>query len=170
MLNISFMLNMRIKYCFILSIILISCNSGQNSENQKKELEDQKKELELKARELLIKEKDQLQSNCIVLISKELKENVKKIIDATTYGFGSFIIDLSMDQSLQDSIIISPVIKDLKEDLNDKTMDELKMIKTNKVRRYAIVANSIYTSSKSTGNKVTDKIRSLLINHYKKTN
>ena len=45
-------------------------------------------------------------------------------------------------------------------------MDELKMIKTNKVRRYAIVANSIYTSSKSTGNKVTDKIRSLVIDHY----
>ena len=165
MLNISFMINMRFKYCFVLSIILFSCNSGQNSGQNS---EDQKKELELKARELLIKEKDQLQSDCIVLISKELKDNVKKIIDASTYGFGSFIIDLSMDQSLQDSLIISPVIKDLKEDLNDKTMDELKMIKTNKVRRYAIVANSIYTSSKSTGNKVTDKIRSLVIDHYKK--
>ena len=161
MLNISFMINMRFKYCFVLSIILFSCNSGQNSE-------DQKKELELKARELLIKEKDQLQSDCIVLISKELKDNVKKIIDASTYGFGSVIIDFSMNQSLQDSLIISPVVKDLKKDLNDKTMDDLKMIKTDKVRRYAIVANSIYTSSKSTGNKVTDKIRSLVIDHYKK--
>ena len=101
-------------------------------------------------------------------ISKELKDNVKKIIDASTYGFGSVIIDFSMNQSLQDSLIISPVVKDLKKDLNDKTMDDLKMIKTNKVRRYAIVANSIYTSSKSTGNKVTDKIRSLVIDHYKK--
>lgn len=165
MLNISFMINMRFKYCFVLSIILFSCNSGQNSGQNS---EDQKKELELKARELLIKEKDQLQSDCIVLISKELKDNVKKIIDASTYGFGSVIIDLSMDQSLQDSLIISPVVKDLKKDLNDKTMDDLKMIKTNKVRRYAIVANSIYTSSKSTGNKVTDKIRSLVIDHYKK--
>ena len=155
------MINMRFKYCFVLSIILFSCNSGQNSE-------DQKKELELKARELLIKEKDQLQSDCIVLISKELKDNVKKIIDASTYGFGSVIIDFSMNQSLQDSLIISPVVKDLKKDLNDKTMDDLKMIKTDKVRRYAIVANSIYTSSKSTGNKVTDKIRSLVIDHYKK--
>ena len=164
MLNISFMINMRFKYCFVLSIILFSCNSGQNSGQNS---EDQKKELELKARELLIKEKDQLQSDCIVLISKELKDNVKKIIDASTYGFGSVIIDLSMDQSLQDSLIISPVVKDLKKDLNDKTMDDLKMIKTDKVRRYAIVANSIYTSSKSTGNKVTDKIRSLVINHYK---
>ena len=165
MLNISFMINMRFKYCFVLSIILFSCNSGQNSGQNS---EDQKKELELKARELLIKEKDQLQSDCIVLISKELKDNVKKIIDASTYGFGSVIIDLSMDQSLQDSLIISPVVKDLKKDLNDKTMDDLKMIKTDKVRRYAIVANSIYTSSKSTGNKVTDKIRSLVIDHYKK--
>lgn len=159
------MINMRFKYCFVLSIILFSCNSGQNSGQNS---EDQKKELELKARELLIKEKDQLQSDCIVLISKELKDNVKKIIDASTYGFGSVIIDLSMDQSLQDSLIISPVVKDLKKDLNDKTMDDLKMIKTDKVRRYAIVANSIYTSSKSTGNKVTDKIRSLVIDHYKK--
>ena len=165
MLNISFMINMRFKYCFVLSIILFSCNSGQNSGQNS---EDQKKELELKARELLIKEKDQLQSDCIVLISKELKDNVKKIIDASTYGFGSVIIDFSMNQSLQDSLIISPVVKDLKKDLNDKTMDDLKMIKTNKVRRYAIVANSIYTSSKSTGNKVTDKIRSLVIDHYKK--
>ena len=159
------MINMRFKYCFVLSIILFSCNSGQNSGQNS---EDQKKELELKARELLIKEKDQLQSDCIVLISKELKDNVKKIIDASTYGFGSVIIDFSMNQSLQDSLIISPVVKDLKKDLNDKTMDDLKMIKTNKVRRYAIVANSIYTSSKSTGNKVTDKIRSLVIDHYKK--
>ena len=159
------MINMRFKYCFVLSIILFSCNSGQNSGQNS---EDQKKELELKARELLIKEKEQLQSDCIVLISKELKDNVKKIIDASTYGFGSVIIDLSMDQSLQDSLIISPVVKDLKKDLNDKTMDDLKMIKTDKVRRYAIVANSIYTSSKSTGNKVTDKIRSLVIDHYKK--
>ena len=158
------MINMRFKYCFVLSIILFSCNSGQNSGQNS---EDQKKELELKARELLIKEKDQLQSDCIVLISKELKDNVKKIIDASTYGFGSVIIDFSMNQSLQDSLIISPVVKDLKKDLNDKTMDDLKMIKTDKVRRYAIVANSIYTSSKSTGNKVTDKIRSLVINHYK---
>lgn len=165
MLNISFMINMRFKYCFVLSIILFSCNSGQNSGQNS---EDQKKELELKARELLIKEKDQLQSDCIVLISKELKDNVKKIIDASTYGFGSVIIDFSMNQSLQDSLIISPVVKDLKKDLNDKTMDDLKMIKTDKVRRYAIVANSIYTSSKSTGNKVTDKIRSLVIDHYKK--
>ena len=159
------MINMRFKYCFVLSIILFSCNSGQNSGQNS---EDQKKELELKARELLIKEKDQLQSDCIVLISKELKDNVKKIIDASTYGFGSVIIDFSMNQSLQDSLIISPVVKDLKKDLNDKTMDDLKMIKTDKVRRYAIVANSIYTSSKSTGNKVTDKIRSLVIDHYKK--
>ena len=159
------MLNMRFKYCFVLSIILFSCNSGQNSGQNS---EDQKKELDLKAREHLIKEKDQLQSDCIVLISKELKDNVKKIIDASTYGFGSVIIDFSMNQSLQDSLIISPVVKDLKKDLNDKTMDDLKMIKTDKVRRYAIVANSIYTSSKSTGNKVTDKIRSLVIDHNKK--
>ena len=94
-------------------------------------------------------EKEKLSNECIAIISKELKNNIKSVIDRSSFGFGSSILDFTMDQKEQDSLIVLPIVKDLKNELNKKSIEELKRIKTNKADRYLLVSTSIFKTSET---------------------
>ena len=111
-------------------------------------------------------EKEKLSNECIAIISKELKNNIKRVIDSSSFGLGSSILDFTMDQKEQDSLIILPIVKDLKNELNKKSIEELNRIKTNKGDRYLLVSTSIFNTSKQATGTFISKTRDLLQKLY----
>ncbi len=111
-------------------------------------------------------EKEKLSNECIAIISKELKNNIKSVIDRSSFGLGSSILDFTMDQKEQDSLIVLPIVKDLKNELNKKSIEELKRIKTNKADRYLLVSTSIFKTSKQATGTFISKTKDLLLKFY----
>ena len=111
-------------------------------------------------------EKEKLSNECIAIISKELKNNIKSVIDRSSFGLGSSILDFTMDQKEQDSLIVLPIVKDLKNELNKKSIEELKRIKTNKADRYLLVSTSIFKTSKQATGTFINKTKDLLLKFY----
>jgi hypothetical protein len=111
-------------------------------------------------------EKEKLSNECIAIISKELKNNIKSVIDRSSFGLGSSILDFTMDQKEQDSLIVLPIVKDLKNELNKKSIEELKRIKTNKADRYLLVSTSIFKTSKQATGTFISKTKDLLLKLY----
>ena len=111
-------------------------------------------------------EKEKLSNECIAIISKELKNNIKSVIDRSSFGLGSSILDFTMDQKEQDSLIVLPIVKDLKNELNKKSIEELKRIKTNKADRYLLVSTSIFKTSKQATGTFISKTKDLILKLY----
>lgn len=111
-------------------------------------------------------EKEKLSNECIAIISKELKNNIKSVIDRSSFGLGSSILDFTLDQKEQDSLIVLPIVKDLKNELNKKSIEELKRIKTNKADRYLLVSTSIFKTSKQATGTFISKTKDLLLKLY----
>jgi|OM-RGC.v1.024801987 plasmid replication initiation protein len=88
-------------------------------------------------------QKKKLKQECVSMLSKEIKGTLKSTLDGTTFGLGSIVMDFAMTEKQQDSLIISPIVKDLNKALDKKSIEELKELKTSKPKRYLLIAEAL---------------------------
>ena len=88
-------------------------------------------------------EKSKLKKECASMLASDVKGVLKSTIDGSTMGLGSMILNFTMSEKQQNSLVISPIIKDVNKALDKKTLPELRELKTNKTKRYMLIAEAL---------------------------
>jgi hypothetical protein len=120
-------------------------------------------------------EKSKLKKECASMLASDVKGVLKSTLDGSTMGLGSMILNFAISEKQQDSLVISPIIKDVNKALDKKTLPELRDLKTNKAKRYLLIVEALkekapvlkesFSKYSSTGGEIIDA----LINNFQNT-
>ena len=103
--------------------------------------------------------KDLARKNAEKAVAADIKVVTKGALDKLSLGFGSMVMDLTMNSNEQDSLFVAPLMPFVKKEL--RTMDEkaLQQIAKDKTTRYKFIGSTLLKNKDVIVTSVSDKYK-----------
>lgn len=104
------------------------------------------------------KKEDQVRKRVESLIVKDLGTGVRAGVDMATAGIASTVLNVVLDKDKQDSLIASPIVKYVKQDIQNAEIKDLKPLEKDSKARYLFIGKSLVTHKNEIHQEVHQKL------------